>query len=107
MLVLGHGLCRLFDTRLGEGGGRDEYVWTRSICVRWPQVVVCAFTFGDFEPLLAIDRVALDNCKSFLRCDRIGDISSSYLGYFSTLHLVLVLGILLFLASPSPKSLSL
>ena len=60
--MLGYGLCRLFDTQLGEGGGRDEYVWTRSTDEHWPQEVVFAFTFEDFAPLLAIDRVALDSC---------------------------------------------
>ena len=60
-LVLRHGLCRLFDTRLEEGGGKDEYFWTESTCKHWPKVVICASTSGDFEPLLAIDRVALDN----------------------------------------------
>ena len=35
--VPGYGLCRWFDTQLGEGGGRDEYVWTRSTYEHWPQ----------------------------------------------------------------------
>lgn len=60
--MLANGLCRLFDTRLGEGDCMDGFVWTRSTYEHWPRVVVCAFTFEDFEPLLAIDRVALDDC---------------------------------------------
>ena len=40
----------------------DGFVWTRSTYEHWPRVVVCAVTFEDFEPLLAIDRVALDDC---------------------------------------------
>ena len=54
--MLGNGLCRLFDTRLGEGDCKDEFVWTPSTYEYWSRVVIGAFTFEEFEPLLAIHR---------------------------------------------------
>ena len=38
--MLGNGLCRSFDTRLGEGDCRDEYVWRRSTYEHKPKIVV-------------------------------------------------------------------